>query len=396
MHARHAVLQHPRPAAPVLHHRLRLPGEHRRHERVGQHRRHPVAGAQRRLGHPDAQVPRADQQALVGLQDVRLVRQVGQPGPAGAERLQHRRPLPARPLDRRHRPPLARRSAASTPGGPGRRRPAARTRAGMKRRATARRDPPTNCRIPVRGQPAARPRARRGSGAQTVRRAADTRLEQHRQHPAGGPPGPRPTRAHHHTRSERWAYSPAPTTRVQRPRAGRVLPGQADRPQGDHRHLLHRARARARRHPVLPVRQRGGRPRRRARPLPGHGLQERPRRAGPRRRQGGDLGRPRPDQERGAAARVRPLRGVPRRALLHRLRRRHLRRRHGRGRPRDPLRHRPQRSTAAPATPRSSPPGACSRACGPRPSTSGAPRPWPAAGSASPASARSASTSPAT
>ena len=55
------------------------------------------------------------------------------------------------------------------------------------------------------------------------------------------------------------------------------------------------------------------------------------------------LGRPGHDQDRGAAARVRPLRRVARRPLLHRLRRRHLRRRHGRRRPRDPLRHRPQR-----------------------------------------------------
>ena len=99
----------------------------------------------------------------------------------------------------------------------------------------------------------------------------------------------------------------------------------------------------ARRHPLLPVRQRGGRARRRARPVPRHGVQERARRAGPRRRQGRHLGRPGADQERGAAARVRPVRRVARRPLLHRLRRRHLRRRHGRRRPGDPVRHRPQR-----------------------------------------------------
>ena len=41
---------------------------------------------------------------------------------------------------------------------------------------------------------------------------------------------------------------------------------------------------------------------------------------------------------------------------------------------------------------RARPPSASSRACGPPPSTSGARRRWPAAGSASPASARSAGT----
>ena len=52
------------------------------------------------------------------------------------------------------------------------------------------------------------------------------------------------------------------------PRAGRLLPGPADRPAGDHRHLLHRPRPGARRHPLLPVPRRGRGPRRRARTSP--------------------------------------------------------------------------------------------------------------------------------
>lgn len=51
-----------------------------------------------------------------------------------------------------------------------------------------------------------------------------------------------------------------------------------------------------------------------------------------------------PAQLKGEALlRVRPLRRVAERPLLHRVRRRHLRRRHGRDRPGDPLRHRAQR-----------------------------------------------------
>ena len=75
----------------------------------------------------------------------------------------------------------------------------------------------------------------------------------------------------------------------------------------------------------------------------GHGLQGRARRAGPRRRQGRHHRRPRHRQDRGAAARLRPVRAVAERPLLHRLRRRHLQRGHGRHRPRVPLRHRPHR-----------------------------------------------------
>ena len=55
------------------------------------------------------------------------------------------------------------------------------------------------------------------------------------------------------------------------------------------------------------------------------------------------IGDPTSDQDRGAAARLRPLRAVARRPLLHRLRRRHLQRGHGPRRPRVRLRHRPHR-----------------------------------------------------
>ena len=128
-----------------------------------------------------------------------------------------------------------------------------------------------------------------------------------------------------------------------RPRAGRLLPRRADRPQGDHRDLLHRPRPGPRRHPLLPLRLRAGRPRRRAQPLPRDGLQGRARRPRPRRRQGRHHRRPGHAQDRGAAARLRPLRAVARRPLLHRLRRRHVQRGHGPHRPRVLLRHRPHR-----------------------------------------------------
>ena len=77
---------------------------------------HAVPRLQRRLGHPYPQIPRADQQRLVGLQHVRVVGQVGQPGPT-------RRPAPRAPRcaaapDPRPGAPPARRAriAASTPG----------------------------------------------------------------------------------------------------------------------------------------------------------------------------------------------------------------------------------------------------------------------------------------
>ena len=100
-----------------------------------------------------------------------------------------------------------------------------------------------------------------------------------------------------------------------------------------------------------------------------HVVQERPGRARPRRRQGRDHRRP------GHAASPRSCCCAYGRFVaslggryVHRLRRRHLRRGHGRRRPRVPLdapAARPR--TAAPATPRCSPPSASSRACGPPP-----------------------------
>ena len=106
----------------------------------------------------------------------------------------------------------------------------------------------------------------------------------------------------------------------------------------------------------------------------GDGLQERAGRPRPRRRQGRHHRRPGHGQDRGAAARLRPLRAVAGRPLLHRLRRRHLRRRTWTSSPASAASSpaAPSR-TAAPATPRSSPRTASSRACAPRPSTPGAP-----------------------
>ena len=126
-------------------------------------------------------------------------------------------------------------------------------------------------------------------------------------------------------------------SRASRARAGRLLPGPPLRAQGDHRHLLHRAGPRAGRDPLLPLRQRGRGPRRRAAAVHRHGLQERAGRPGPRRRQGGHHRRPGPGQDRSAAARLRPLRRLTRRALRHRLRRRHAQRGHGRHRQGMPL-----------------------------------------------------------
>ena len=130
-------------------------------------------------------------------------------------------------------------------------------------------------------------------------------------------------------------------SRASRTRAGRLLPGPPHRAQGDHRHLLHRAGPRAGRDPLLPLRQRGRGPRRRAPAVRRHGVQERPGRPGPRRRQGGHHRRPGPGQDRTAAARLRPLRRLPRRALRHRLRRRYTQRGHGHHRQGMPLDDRP-------------------------------------------------------
>ena len=114
----------------------------------------------------------------------------------------------------------------------------------------------------------------------------------------------------------------------------------------------------------------------------GDGLQERGRRAGPRRRQGGHHRRPATGQDAGAAAGVRPVRarasagGTSRRPTSA---------------PTSPtwtsvagddaVRDRAvRRRTAGPATRRSSPRTACSRACGRPPPSGGGRRRWPAGG----------------
>ena len=80
------------------------------------------------------------------------------------------------------------------------------------------------------------------------------------------------------------------------------------------------------------------------------------------------IGDPATRQDRGAAARLRPLRAVAGRPLLHRLRRRHLLRGHGRrSRASAPSSPAAPSRTAAPATPRCSRRTASSRACAPRP-----------------------------
>ena len=95
------------------------------------------------------------------------------------------------------------------------------------------------------------------------------------------------------------------------------------------------------------------------------------------------IGDPQPRQDPRAAAGLRPLRRVARRALRHGLRRRHLRRRHGRRRRVHPVGDRSlARARRRRATPRCSPPTASSRACARPPSTCGASRPSPGAGSA--------------
>ena len=159
--------------------------------------------------------------------------------------------------------------------------------------------------------------------------------------------------------------------------------------------LLHRARPRARRHPLPPLRRpKPTRSTTSSRLSKGDGVQERAGRARPRRRQGRDHRRPATRQVRSAAAGVRALRGVPGRPLHHRVRRRHVRADMDVVARESRLRHRPfARGTAAPATRPCSPPSASSRACGPAAEhLLGQPGRWPASGSASPASARSART----
>ena len=164
-----------------------------------------------------------------------------------------------------------------------------------------------------------------------------------------------------------------------------------------HRPALHGARPGPGRHALPPLRLDGPRPRRRAAPLPGHDEQERRRRASTTAAARPSSSATRTATRPRAAARLRPVRRVPRRALRHGLRRRHLRRRHGRRRRDDPVGDGGARpSAAAPATRRCSRHTASSRACGRRRSTCGASRPWPAAGSASPVSARWVTASPST
>ena len=118
--------------------------------------------------------------------------------------------------------------------------------------------------------------------------------------------------------------------RRRRARTGRVLPGSPLRFAVHHRHLLDRPRAVARWHAVLSLSRRGGRPRRRPRPVQGDGLQERHRRIAPWWRQGRDHRRSTGRQDARRAARLRALRPVARRAIHHGVRRRHVRRRYGR------------------------------------------------------------------
>ena len=148
---------------------------------------------------------------------------------------------------------------------------------------------------------------------------------------------------------------PGPRTRLRRPgrrlRARRPEHEQVvfcqrprHRPQGDHRDPLHGPRPRPRRHPLLPLRRR---PPTRSRDVLNlsRGMSYKAALAG--LDLGGGkaviIGDPATRQDRGAAARLRPLRAVAGRPLLHRLRRRHLLRGHGRRRPRVRLRHRPHR-----------------------------------------------------
>ena len=122
-----------------------------------------------------------------------------------------------------------------------------------------------------------------------------------------------------------------------RARASRLLPRPGERTEGDHRRSTPppwaRPSAAPASTPTPPPPTRCGR----AQPLARDVLQGRARGARPRRRQGGHHRRPADRQDRGAAARLRPLRAVAQRSLLHRLRRRHLLRGHGPHRPRVPF-----------------------------------------------------------
>ena len=160
---------------------------------------------------------------------------------------------------------------------------------------------------------------------------------------------------------------PGPVRPGARARAGRLLPRPRERAAGHHRDPQHGPRPRARRHPLLPVPDRGRRPRRRPAPLPGHDLQERPRRAGPRRRQGRHHRRPRAgtsprrccaptagSSSRSAGGTSPPATSAPTWPTWTS------------STARPATSSDAARSTAAPATPRCSPPSACSprmRAC---------------------------------
>ena len=103
-------------------------------------------------------------------------------------------------------------------------------------------------------------------------------------------------------------FTAGPPT-AHRPRTGRLLPGPGQRPARDHRASTRPRSARRSAAPASTRTRRGRTPcttcsncRR------GDGVQERDGRARPRRRQGRHLGRPGRDQVRGAAARVRPVR----------------------------------------------------------------------------------------
>ncbi len=89
-------------------------------------------------------------------------------------------------------------------------------------------------------------------------------------------------------------------------------------PPGHRRHPLHRAGPGAGRHPLLPLRLRGGGAGRRVPPRQGHDLQARRLRQRLRRRQGRDHRRPPHPAQRGAAAGLRPVHRGPQRPLPHR------------------------------------------------------------------------------
>jgi hypothetical protein len=89
----HTVPEHPGPAAPVLHHRLGLTGQDRRDERVSEHRGTPS----RALSAASATRIRRFHGQISSVSSVsgRTPRPAGRAGgSAGAERLDHRRPLP--------------------------------------------------------------------------------------------------------------------------------------------------------------------------------------------------------------------------------------------------------------------------------------------------------------